>query len=127
MIHNYLNHNYSRHLATRSGMALILAVGFLLAVPAASAQTFTVTPSSITFKQVTVGTIGLAYTVTVKNTGTTGNVVINSYSISPSEFQFFYGWSPFILPPKPFINYPLRFSPDPAQTFNKNSPTHIQV
>src|SRR5258708_25495045 len=85
MNHNYLNHNYSRHLATRSGMALILAVGFLLAVPAASAQTFTVTPSSITFKQVTVGTIGLAYTVTVTNTGPTGNGVITSYSISPSQ------------------------------------------
>ncbi len=121
-----MNGNYSRHLAKRSGIALILALGLLLAVPAASAQTFTVTPSSITFKQVTVGTIGLAYTVTVKNTGTTGNVVINSYSISPSEFQFFYGWSPVILTPNTLINYSIRFAPDAAQTFNGNFTINIQ-
>ena len=64
------------------------------------------------------GTIGLAYTVTVTNTGTTGNVVINSYSISPSEFQFFYGWSPVVLTPNTLINYSIRFAPDAPQTFN---------
>src|SRR5258708_17469130 len=126
MNHNYLNHNYSRHLAARSGMVLILGLGLLLAVPAVTAQTFTVTPSAITFKQVTVGTIGLAYTVTVKNMGTTGNVVINSYSISPSEFQFFYGWSPVILTPNTLINYSIRFAPDAAQTFNGNFIINIQ-
>jgi len=84
----------------------------------AGSQDFTVTPPSIAFKPVTVGTVGLAYTVTVQNVGTTGNVIIDSYSISPSEFQFFYGWSPVILVPGSLINYSIRFAPDAAQTFN---------
>ena len=121
-----MNQNYFRRLAIQSGIALILALGLFPAVPAASAQTFTVTPSSVTFKQVTVGTIGLAYTVTVKNTGTVGNVVINSYSISPSEFQFFYGWSPVVLTPNTLINYSIRFAPDAAQTFNGTFTINIQ-
>ena len=119
-------HDYFRSMATRSGMALILALGLFLALPLATAQTFTVTPSSITFKQVTVGTVGLAYTVTVKNTGTVGNVIINSYSISPSEFQFFYGWSPVVLTPNTLINYSIRFAPDAAQTFNGTFTINIQ-
>lgn len=105
---------------------LMLALVLAIAVPVASAQTFTVTPSSVTFKQVNVGTVGLAYAITVKNTGTSGNVIINSYSISPSEFQFFYGWSPVTLPPNALINYSIRFAPDAATTFNGTFTINIQ-
>jgi len=105
---------------------LMVALVFVIAVPVAGAQTFTVTPSSVTFKQVNVGTVGLAYAITVKNTGTSGNVIINSYSISPSEFQFFYGWSPVTLTPNSLINYSIRFAPDAATTFNGNFTINIQ-
>jgi len=100
-----------------SSIAALCLIVFCGNVPVATAQTFAVTPSSITFKNVTVGTIGLAYPITVQNTGTTP-VVINSYSVSPSEFQFFYGWSPVTLQPNALINYSLRFAPSAAQTFN---------
>jgi hypothetical protein len=108
------------------GTTLLLVLALSVALPAATAQNFSVTPLSVQFKPVNVGTIGLAYTVTVKNTGTSGSVVINSYSISPSEFQFFYGWSPVILTPNTLINYSIRFAPDVAQTFNGTFTINIQ-
>jgi len=108
-----------------AGIVLTLALVLSIAIPAA-AQTFSVTPTAVTFKQVNVGTVGLAYTVTVKNTGTSGNVIINSYSITPSEFQFFYGWSPVTLTPNSLINYSIRFAPDAATTFNGTFTINIQ-
>jgi hypothetical protein len=110
----------------RLGIAIILALAVPLASQMSVAQTFSVTPSSVAFKPVVDGTIGLAYTVTVKNTGTTGNVVINSYSLTPSEFQFFYGWSPVVLTPNTLINYSIRFAPDAPQTFNGTFTINIQ-
>ena len=105
-------------------LAVSILCSFIGAVPA-TAQTYTVTPSSIVLKNVTVGTIGLAYAITVKNTGTTP-VVVNSFSVSPSEFQYFYGWAPITLGPNALINYSLRFAPDAAQTFNGQFVLNIQ-
>jgi hypothetical protein len=113
----------------RSARRVSSAVLFMLAlaaVPAATAQNYSITPKSVAFKQVTVGTVGLAYTVTVQNTGKTGDVIINSYSVTPSEFQFFYGWSPVTLPPGQLINFSLRFAPDSAETFNGTFTINIQ-
>jgi hypothetical protein len=111
--------------AQRAGWSFlgVLALAF---APAAFAQNYSITPSAVAFKQVSVGTVGLAYTITVQNTGKTGNVVINSYSVTPSEFQFFYGWSPVVLPPGQLINYSLRFAPDAAETFNGTFTINIQ-
>jgi hypothetical protein len=121
-----VNPAFCRNLARQFGIAIILAVAFTSVSQQVAAQTFTVTPSSVVFKQVVDGTIGLAYAVTVKNTGTTGNVVIDSYSITPSEFQFFYGWSPVVLTPNTLINYSIRFAPDAPQTFNGTFTINIQ-
>jgi hypothetical protein len=113
----------------RSAQKVSRAVLFMLAlaaIPAATAQTYSITPTALAFKQVTVGTVGLAYTITVQNTAKTGDVIINSYSVTPSEFQFFYGWSPVTLPPGQLINYSLRFAPDAAQTFNGTFTMTIQ-
>jgi hypothetical protein len=122
-----MSHSFrmAQRIASTAIMTLVLVLPIVLPA-AASAQNFSVTPASVTFKQVTVGTIGLAYAITVKNTGTSGNVVINSYSIAPSEFQFFYGWSPVILTPNALINYSIRFAPDAAQTFNGTFTINIQ-
>ena len=123
-----MNQFLSLSMAQRIGATtmLMLVLALAIAVPAATAQTFSVTPTSVTFKQVNVGTVGLAYTVTVKNTAKTGNVIINSYSITPSEFQFFYGWSPVTLTPGALINYSTRFAPDSATTFNGTFTINIQ-
>ena len=123
-----MNQFLSLSMAQRIGATtmLMLVLALAIAVPAATAQTFSVTPTSVTFKQVNVGTVGLAYTVTVKNTAKTGNVIINSYSITPSEFQFFYGWSPVTLTPGALINYSIRFAPDSATTFNGTFTINIQ-
>ncbi len=121
-----MQQTFCRNLAKHFGIALILAFAVALTSQQVSAQTFTVTPASVAFKQVVDGTIGLAYAVTVTNTGKTGNVVIDSYSIEPSEFQFFYGWSPVVLTPNTLINYSIRFAPDAPQTFNGTFTINIE-
>ena len=121
-----MQQTFCRNLAKHFGIALILTLAVALSSQQISAQTFTVTPSSVAFKQVVDGTIGLAYTVTVTNTGKTGNVVIDSYSLEPSEFQFFYGWSPVVLTPNTLINYSIRFAPDAPQTFNGTFTINIE-
>ena len=121
-----MQQTFCRNLAKHFGIALILAFAVALTSQQVFAQTFTVTPASVAFKQVVDGTIGLAYAVTVTNTGKTGNVVIDSYSIEPSEFQFFYGWSPVVLTPNTLINYSIRFAPDAPQTFNGTFTINIE-
>lgn len=98
--------------------AVLLAVVILVSTAASEAQTFSVSPTSLSFPPVTVGLAGTVGTVTVKNTGTSGNVIITSYAISPSEFQFMYGWAPVSLGPGALINYAIRLAPDAQQTFS---------
>lgn len=98
--------------------AFLLAACVFACTVGSLAQTFSVSPMSLSFPIVPVGLASGIGTVTVKNTGTSGNVIITSYAISPSEFQFMYGWAPVTLGPGALINYAIRFAPDAQQSFS---------
>ena len=77
---------------------------------AASAQSFNISPSSITFHTTVVGTQTAVQPVTVTNTGTTP-LVISSFTLSPfNVFVLEYGWTR-TLQPKQFGNWAIRFRP----------------
>ena len=92
-----------------------IALCVLLVVPAA-AQTFTISPSALTFGQVTIGTSGTS-TITLMNTGST-NVTIDSFTLSPSQFQLVQGFAPAVVSPRRTVYFTVSFVPDLVQSFS---------
>jgi Putative Ig domain/Abnormal spindle-like microcephaly-assoc'd, ASPM-SPD-2-Hydin len=96
----------------------IIAVCWVLAlavIPFASAQTFSVSPSSLPFAPQTVGTSS-QNTVTLLNTGKS-NITLNSFTLTPSEFQLVNGYAPGTLASERSIYFTIKFVPDAAQKF----------
>jgi hypothetical protein len=101
----------------RRGRSIACAVIFAAVTSAAWAQSFTVTPSSITFPNRPIGTFSLLQSIYVTNTGTT-NLILSSYSLSPLEFQLETGHAPQTMLPGTQARFDLRFAPDASQTFS---------
>ena len=99
--------------------ASIIIATWLLAVAGltlASGQTsFSITPSSLNFQPQTVGTSS-QNTVTLLNNGH-ANITLNSFTLTPSEFQLVNGYAPGTLAPERSIYFTIKFVPDSAQTF----------
>lgn len=109
--------------AKRSGgwtfsVVKLLLLAFLVATIAlgsASAQSFTITPSSIAFHTTVVGMETGVQAITVKNTGTSP-LTITSFSFTPfNVFILEYGWAR-TLQPGQFGNWAVRFKPVAAGT-----------
>ncbi len=88
----------------------------LLVVPA-TAQTYSVNPTSLAFGKAAVGINTQLRALRVTNTGSTP-LTLTSYSLSPSEFKFSYGWAPVTLTPNTFMDFGIVLFPDLPQTFN---------
>jgi hypothetical protein len=102
-----------------------LTLGCLLCYAGLSAaQTFAISPPSLTFGSQTVGTFRQS-TVTLLNTGKT-NLTLNSFSLSPPEFQLVNGYAPAVLGPERSMYFTIIFVPDLAQTFNGQLTINIQ-
>jgi Abnormal spindle-like microcephaly-assoc'd, ASPM-SPD-2-Hydin len=95
---------------------ICLSLGALLESPA-QAQKFTVTPSSITFDNETVGLQSTSQVVEVKNVGKTP-VTVNSFTLSPfAVFQLDYGYAPQTLLEGQGASFAIKFVPGLAQEF----------
>lgn len=100
----------------------VWALAFILAIVAApdsavAQVSFTVSPSSITFANQTVGTVSSNHEITVTNTGTTA-LMIDSYTATPLEFPLFSGHAPATLAPGEVTRFGFGFAPGAAQTYN---------
>jgi hypothetical protein len=94
----------------------LLSLAAFAAFPA-QAQKFTVTPSSITFDNETVGLESTSQVVEVKNAGKTP-VTINSFTLSPfAVFQLDYGYAPQTLLQGQGASFAIKFVPGMAQEF----------
>jgi len=96
---------------------ICLALGLICVVTprVASAQSLTVTPSSLSFPNQVSGTVSGTMTVNVQNTGTT-SVTITAAGVSPTEFVLASG-GPITLAPGVTTPYKVKFAPDANQTF----------
>jgi hypothetical protein len=101
---------------SKVSLCLALVLICLVTSTVASAQSLTVTPSSLNFPNQVTGTTSGALTANVKNTGTT-SVTISAVSISPTEFILASG-GPITLGPGITTQYKVKFAPDANQTFN---------
>ncbi|MGA8765363.1 MAG: choice-of-anchor D domain-containing protein [Candidatus Sulfotelmatobacter sp.] len=88
----------------------------LLGISLASGQSFSVTPSSLPFPPQTVGTSS-QNTVILLNTGHS-NITLESFTLSPSEFQLVNGYAPGTLSSQRAIYFTIKFVPDAAQSFS---------
>src|SRR3984893_17895117 len=80
------------------------------------AQTVSIQPSSGTFADTTVGLSSGIIDFVITNTGST-TLTIDSISLSPSQFVFGSGWTPYVMTPGFQRHYAVKFSPDSAQIF----------
>jgi hypothetical protein len=103
----------------RVDAAAALLLSFLAAFCTTSlfAQTVTVQPNNGQFANTTIGLSTTALDFIVTNTGST-TLTIDSISLSPSEFTFYAGWTPVVMPPRFQAHFSVKFAPDAAQTFN---------
>jgi hypothetical protein len=88
------------------------------------AQTFTISPSSLSFGSQTVGTFSQS-TVTLLNTGHT-NLSLSSFTLAPSEFQLVNGYAPAVLGPDRAMYFTIVFVPNAAQTFSGQLTINIE-
>ena len=102
----------------RVSVCLALGLIWMLTTAVASAQSLTVTPTSLSFPNQVSGTTSGAMTANVKNTGTT-SVTISVVSISPTEFILASG-GPITLAPGVTTQYKVKFAPDANQSFTGN-------
>src|SRR5579862_4601901 len=101
-------------------LADLLACMIVMTAISVSSQaqpSFTVTPSSITFANRTVGTISLSQPINVTNTGNQ-SITVGSYTVEPLEFPLFLGWAPQVIAPGNSTRFKIRFAPDAAQVFS---------
>jgi len=120
------SHRFFSRICSVKLWRLVVACGLisLCGAVAASAQTFTISPSSLAFGSQTVGTFS-HNTVTLLNTGTT-NLTLNSFTLSPSEFQLVNGYAPAVLGKKRAMYFTIEFAPDSAQSFSGQLTINIQ-
>ena len=76
----------------------------------ASAQSYTISPTSLGFGGTGLGTQSIAKGVTIFNTGTT-SLTVNSYSLSP-QFVLIYGWAPYVIGPGKQFAFGVKFAPN---------------
>jgi hypothetical protein len=89
------------------------------AASSASAQiSYRVSPASlsITFGATNVGMASSSKIISITNTGTS-SFTVSTFSISPSQFQLFYGYAPIVLGPGQAANFALTFVPNSAITY----------
>lgn len=105
-----------RSLGQLIGLVLSCALLFL---GTASAQTsYKVSPSSLSITAgAYVGTASVPKAISITNTGTT-TFTVSNFSISPSQFQLYYGFAPITLPPGQVANFSIVFVPTSATTVN---------
>jgi hypothetical protein len=119
-------HRFLSRIVFAKSWRLVVAFGLisLFGAIAASAQTFTISPSSLSFGSQTVGTFSHS-TVTLLNTGPT-NLTLNSFTLSPSQFQLVNGYAPAVLGKKRAMYFTIEFAPDSAQSFSGQLTINIQ-
>jgi len=100
-------------------MSIALAVYFAMVSTGSplGAQTVSVQPPSGVFANTTVGLSSGIIDFVITNTGST-TLTIDSISLSPSQFVFGSGWTPYVMTPGFQSHYAVKFSPDSAQTFD---------
>jgi len=103
---------------------ILVATLATFATSLANAQ-FTVQPAKVSFANTRVGMSSSSMIITVTNTGS-ANLIIDSYTVSPSEFQLVEGWSPVTLVPTGQILFGIKFVPDVAQTFTGQLTLNIE-
>jgi hypothetical protein len=96
----------------------------VVGIPLASSQSFSISPTSLPFAPQTVGTSS-QNTVTLLNTGHS-DITLNSFSLTPSEFQLVNGYAPGTLSPGRSLYFTIKFAPDAAQTFTGQLTLNIQ-
>jgi hypothetical protein len=104
-----------RFLGARISTGLALSLG--LCATANAQLKFTVSPSSLNFGSQSVQFASAPESVTVYNTGTE-DVVVTSYSVSPSQFEMTTGEAPWTIHPGDQWVWGVAFAPDSAQTFS---------
>ena len=72
---------------------------------------------TVTFGATSVGRASNSKAISITNTGTSSFTVSN-FSISPSQFQLFYGYAPIVLSPGQAANFSVTFVPNSAITYN---------
>ena len=102
---------------TRLGPVLAVACLGVIFWPSLASASYTITPTSKNFGNVTVGLVSGSTSFTVTNTGTTA-VTVNSYALAPSQFLFFAGWAPKTLLAGQKTTYDVKFAPTAAQVYN---------
>ncbi len=81
-----------------------------------AAQTVSVQPSSGQFANTTVGLSTGTTDFVITNTGST-TLTIDSITLSPSQFLFESGWTPYTMTPGFQSHYGVKFAPNSAQSF----------
>src|SRR5438270_1916371 len=100
-------------------MKKMLVSAFLLAAAAAVVHantSYTLSPTSISFANTTVGMRSDIKNVRITNTGG-GAITVDSVSISPAVFQFAQGVTPRTITVGTFYSYGVQFAPTSAGTF----------
>jgi hypothetical protein len=106
-----------RFLRTSLPLGLALTLNLKLCPMAYAQGSYTVSPSSIDFGEQSIEFTSVAQAVTVTNTGTT-KIVVNSFNVSPSPFQFSAGSAPWTIGPGGQWVWAVDFAPKTAGTFN---------
>ena len=103
----------------RCRLASALAVTCITVIcwPSLASASYTVSPSSKNFGNVTLGLVSGSASFTVTNTGSTA-VTVTSYALSSPQFIFFAGWAPKTLLAGQKTTYDVKFVPSVAQAYN---------
>src|SRR5579862_2715540 len=106
-------------------MASARAAGCLwFLLTAAAAQTYTITPTTIDFGSCAVG-VYVQRSIQVTNTGKV-DISVNSFSLSPSQFQLQNGWAPATIHAGLSLFYTMRFFPDLAKSFSGQATVTVE-
>ncbi|MGA7908794.1 MAG: choice-of-anchor D domain-containing protein [Candidatus Sulfotelmatobacter sp.] len=91
-----------------------------------TAQSYSVTPTSIAFAKTTVGLTSNCNEIVITNTGTT-TLTINSFSLTPfGVFRLNYGYAPGTVPAKGRQTFCVDFAPAAAQAYSGNFTVNVQ-
>ena len=101
----------------KTSIALVVYFAMVSTGSPLRAQTVSVQPPSGVFANTTVGLSSGIIDFVITNTGST-TLTIDSISLSPSQFVFGSGWTPYVMTPGFQSHYAVKFSPDSAQTFD---------
>jgi hypothetical protein len=102
---------------SRLASILVLACLAVICLPTLASASYTISPSSHNFGNVTVGLVSGSTSFTVTNTGTT-SITVTSFALAPSQFIFFAGWAPKTLLAGQKTTFDVKFVPTAAQLYN---------